>query len=574
MASHFRALAIDFDGTLADGGPPVASVLNAIAETRAGGRRIVLVTGRILDALRAVFPGVEGAFDAVVAENGGVIWTSALGARPLAQPVSRELGDALEARGVPLERGRVVLATLADWEPAVIEEVRRLGLEVVLTRNRQALMLLPPGVTKGTGLLQALAALGMSPHSALAVGDAENDHSLIETCELGVAVANAVPSLLAHADVVLRERDGDGVLELLRGPLVRGEIRVAPSRWRMRLGAGTDGTAVCIPGSQVNLLISGGSGTGKSCLAGLLAERLVVAGYVVCVLDPEGDHLGLGSLRPVTVLGGAEGLPLPEQVTRLLRKGLGGVVVDLSLRPEGEQASYCRTLLGELARLRVAVGLPHWIVLDEAHLVPEVVELLRSVEGSPLGGLCLVTYHAERLRHDTLRATDYVIVCPGEENGELVRFLEAGGFPAGPVLGSPGAPGAAGRAAWLLDREGARPFTVDRRLSSHVRHWHKYLQSELPMHRRFHFRRGSELTGAAAANLAAFHAELARCEPAVLRHHAAHRDFSRWVHGVLQDHELARRLAEIEARLAAGGEEVETARLAFLRVIEARYVGT
>ncbi len=259
MASHYRALAIDFDGTLAQAGPPAAPVLAAIAETRAQGRRVVLVTGRILEALQQVFPGVEAAFDAIVAENGGVLWTPELGARQVAQPISPELEAALEARGVPLERGQVLLATLAEWEPAVTQEVRRLGLEIGLIRNRQSLMLLPPGVTKGTGLLQALAALGLSPHSTLAVGDAENDHSMIECCELGVAVANAVPSLLGHADVVLREPNGAGVLELLRGPLVQGGLRVVPDRWQVRLGVGAEGKPVMLPGSQVNVLITGAS---------------------------------------------------------------------------------------------------------------------------------------------------------------------------------------------------------------------------------------------------------------------------------------------------------------------------
>ncbi len=230
-------------------------------------------------------------------------------------------------------------------------------------------------------------------------------------------------------------------------------------------------------------------------------------------------------------------------------------------------------MLARLGRLRLEAGIPHWIVLDEAHLVPEALELLLSVEGPPIAGVCLVTYHATRLRPEALRELDYVVLCPGEENGELWSFLEAGGFAAGPVGRAPCLfPEANRRALWLLDRERARPFAVDRRLSAHVRHWHKYLSRELPVHRRFYFRRGPHLTGAAAANVAAFRAELARCEPEVLRHHATQGDFSRWVHGVLQDHELARRLADIEAHLAAQPGDVEASRRALLRAFEERYV--
>ena len=62
-------------------------------------------------------------------------------------------------------------------------------------------MILPAGVTKGSGLLEALGELGLSQHNTIGVGDAENDHSLLEVCEIGVAVANAVDAIRAHADV-------------------------------------------------------------------------------------------------------------------------------------------------------------------------------------------------------------------------------------------------------------------------------------------------------------------------------------------------------------------------------------
>jgi len=68
MPDYFRAVAVDFDGTLTSGGRPTEDVLDAIARTRAAGRRMILVTGRILTELRAVFPDVDQWFDAIVAE--------------------------------------------------------------------------------------------------------------------------------------------------------------------------------------------------------------------------------------------------------------------------------------------------------------------------------------------------------------------------------------------------------------------------------------------------------------------------------------------------------------------------
>ena len=51
-------------------------------------------------------------------------------------------------------------------------------------------MILPAWVTKGAGMTEALADMGLSRHNAIGVGDAENDHSLLDACEVGAAVAS------------------------------------------------------------------------------------------------------------------------------------------------------------------------------------------------------------------------------------------------------------------------------------------------------------------------------------------------------------------------------------------------
>jgi hydroxymethylpyrimidine pyrophosphatase-like HAD family hydrolase len=572
MSRYYRAIAVDYDGTLTDSDAPDPDVLAAIRRARGGGRRVVLVTGRIFRSLVASFPDAERAFDAIVAENGGVIWLPGTGARVVAQPVGPDLASALEARGVPVERGEVLLATDAIHDQTVLQEIARLGLEVQLVRNRGALMVLPPGVSKGTGLLEALADLGISRHSTVAVGDAENDHSLVESCELGVAVANAVPALQDHADVVLGERAGAGVIELLGGPLLRGDIRVQPKRWQVRLGAGADGAAVTIPGSQVNLLVTGGTESGKSHLAGLLAERLVTMGYAVCVIDPEGDHTGLEALRGLVVGGGAEPPPSPDQLARLLR--LGSVVLDLSLRSAAERVNDCRRTLEALAEHRERHGTPHWIILDEAHLVPDLADLLPLGPGPSAAGVCATTWRPDQLSADTLAAMDLAVVLPGADQTAAACLRHAGFAPTASSDG-PATSAAAGRIeGMLLDRRSARSFVADRRASVHVRHWHKYQSADLPYHQRFIFRRQDRPTGAVAASMADFHHEIARAEPEVLRHHARNRDFSRWTNEVIRDHELAGRLRLAEETFAGNGAAAtEEGRRLLLQVIETRYAG-
>jgi hydroxymethylpyrimidine pyrophosphatase-like HAD family hydrolase len=131
----FRAAAVDYDFTLT--GSDEAAALAAIARARAAGVKVVLVTGRILRALRRDLPDVDGRFDAIVAENGAVLATEGR-ERALAAPVENELAHALQARRVPVLRGVVLLATDAAHDFVVLEESRRLGLEVQLVRNRGA----------------------------------------------------------------------------------------------------------------------------------------------------------------------------------------------------------------------------------------------------------------------------------------------------------------------------------------------------------------------------------------------------------------------------------------------------
>src|SRR5206468_1017620 len=93
--------------------------------------------------------------------------------------------------------------------------IREMGLELQVIFNKDAVMVLPSGVNKATGLASALAELGLSPHNVVGVGDAENDHAFLAYCEAAVAVDNALPMLKERADLVTRAGHGAGVVELI-----------------------------------------------------------------------------------------------------------------------------------------------------------------------------------------------------------------------------------------------------------------------------------------------------------------------------------------------------------------------
>ena len=583
--THFRALAIDYDGTLTSGGPPPAALVDALRTARDEGFAVLLVTGRILDELRASFPGVESHFDLIVGENGAVL---AAGGRvhALAPPVAQELDAALLARNVSFRRGRVLLATSGDHDRILLDEMRRHGLDCQLVRNRGELMVLPAGVSKGSGLRHGLAYLGISPHSTLGVGDAENDIALLEACELGVAVGDAVASLKARADVVLSEPNSAGVLSLLQGPLLRGGVRVEPRRWQVTLGRTPEGVPVELPASQIDLLIAGGSGSGKSFAAGLITEQLVELGYTVCAFDPEGDHAPLGRLPQVVTLGGMGTLPDLEDLLRVVSQGINSVVVDMSLVASEASNEYVRSAVPVLERLRAERGVPHWIVVDEAHAA---FGAQTPPFGSTHKGLCLVTYRPDRIAPAVLEEIDFALLLAGEHGidpevaSSVARGTKLAPELLAPYLGGADRPGATpgplglGDAVLFRTDERAAPqrLVLGPRWVEHVRHWHKYLHAQLPRERWFYFRDGHGGGAAAAANLAEFHRALRHATASELTHHAQGGDFSRWIAEVIQDETLSAAVRGVEQQLrassAAEGLGTERARRELLGAIEQRY---
>lgn len=217
-----RALAVDYDGTIAANGHVAEATAAALARVRQSGRRVVLVTGRMLPDLRLICPAVNSMFDAVVVENGAVVHlppdsrTAVLGPPPEAALVT-----ALLRHRVIHRLGDSIVATTTDFADGARAAIGEAGVARVLEFNKESLMLVPTGITKGTGLKAALDALGILPEQAVAVGDAENDEALFAACGRAVAVADAVPALRARAHHVTRAPGGRGVVEFVDEELLK-----------------------------------------------------------------------------------------------------------------------------------------------------------------------------------------------------------------------------------------------------------------------------------------------------------------------------------------------------------------
>jgi HAD superfamily hydrolase (TIGR01484 family) len=229
-----RTLATDYDGTIATHGTVDADTLAALRRLRDAGCTLLLVTGRELPQLKEVFPDLP-LFHGVVAENGALLyWPDTGKERPLCDPPEEVFVRTLKERGVtPLSVGRVIVATYEPHETTVLATIRDLGLERQVIFNKGAVMVLPSGVNKASGLTCALEELDIEPSDVAGVGDAENDHALLQLCGVGAAVANALPALKDHADLVLSRTHGAGVTELIER-ILDGTIDSTPRRPRIQ----------------------------------------------------------------------------------------------------------------------------------------------------------------------------------------------------------------------------------------------------------------------------------------------------------------------------------------------------
>ncbi len=426
---RFAALATDYDETLADHGRVLPGTEQALERLRASGRKLLLVTGRDLKDLLQVFPRVD-LFDAVVAENGALLYLpDRKQERLLAESPPERFAAALRRAGVPVTAGRVIVATRVPHETAVLEEIKRHGLELQVIFNKGAVMVLPSGVNKGTGLKQALTELRLSPHNAVAVGDAENDHVFLSEAELGAAVANALPTLQERADLVLRGAAHRGVEELIE-QILADDLRAAAARSTRRdllLGQDERGAAVTVKPASGPLLFAGTSRSGKSTAAKGFVERLIDAGYQCCILDPEGDWT---EFERTVLIGEARRAPTVHEVVHALSLPGEQVVVNLVAVRHDDRPRYFAALLPRIQELRASTGRPHWLIVDEAHhFLPTLAQPAQESLPADLGGVAAVTVSPRELARPFLERLEAALGVGPHAEETIAEFCAVRGLP-------------------------------------------------------------------------------------------------------------------------------------------------
>jgi hypothetical protein len=226
------------------------------------------------------------------------------------------------------------------------------------------------------------------------------------------------------------------------------------------------------------------------------------------------------------------------------------VVIDLSRVDWEEKRTYVHALLPQLMALRRSTGLPHRIVVDEAH------EFLQgqhaaSLLDPDLDGYTLITYHLAALDPE-VRAAATATIATRLTNPYEVRLLaeQAHRADAGTEWAATLGQLPIGEAVLLPGTEEAngslRHFYMEPRISRHVRHREKYVDVAVADWRAFVFTRDGEPVGPRARTLRDLATLVTDIAPDVLVGHLQRGDISRWVREVFADPLLAGDLQTLE----------------------------
>lgn len=257
----YKLLAIDIDGTIIDYERPHISdvVKDSVKRAKELGVYIVLISGRNYYSMKRFLEELE-VEDYGITINGGIVTDLKTGEKLyevyLEKSVARGVTEILSRKGVPyavfaglnayapreyeehptvqylnLEKDNMIIyddtdaflntiktnkyiAMDTDEELDVLTEIikDKFGDKVYVQYGLKGLIeIYPLDMNKGMALSNLANKLGIPMEEVMAIGDGENDISMIEAAGMGVAMGNAVKNVKEHADYVTKSIQEDGV---------------------------------------------------------------------------------------------------------------------------------------------------------------------------------------------------------------------------------------------------------------------------------------------------------------------------------------------------------------------------
>jgi phosphoglycolate phosphatase (TIGR01487 family) len=219
-----RALVTDVDGTLTAKNRLLdMEAVEALRAVEAAGIPVVLASGNVLPVLYslAYFIGTTGP---IVAENGGLVLYRGSTQR-LTDPRAAYMAHQAVSSRLGLERlftdqWRITEVAYPEGE-GTFEAVKRAVDEagfadrVRVERTGFAVHLMAPNHSKFRGVERALSLIEVDPSQALAIGDSDNDISMLAGCGASAALGDATAGLKAAAAFVCSAPGGRGIWQAL-----------------------------------------------------------------------------------------------------------------------------------------------------------------------------------------------------------------------------------------------------------------------------------------------------------------------------------------------------------------------
>lgn len=567
---QYLAAAFDYDGTLAKHGTVSSAVIDALRKLKASGRRLIMVTGRHLEDLLRVFPESD-MFDLLVVENGGLLYNpQTKEEKSLTEPANQDLVEMMAKIPVePLAVGRCIIATCEPYHTHTLEAIQTLGLEMQVIFNKGAVMVLPSGINKGTGLMHALNKLGLSPHNVVGAGDAENDHAFLSICQMSVAPQNSLPAIKERVDYITEKGHGNGIIEMIEQLLKDEFASLSVTRHNLILGHDKKKNEVTFNPHDTSILIAGPSGGGKSNATLGFLDTLVEAGYQFVVTDPEGDYEGHEN---TVVLGDPKRVPSMDEIVQILQNPQENLIINMLGVPLADRPIFFSNLLPKLQNMRTEFGRPHWLVVDEAHhLMPKDWKPAEQLVPQRLHNLLLITVHPEMVSPEILRDVDLLLAVSDYPNETLRDFAKILDHKV-PKLDAVKLE--KGQAVMWEPASGDKAEVIDLRLSERerIRHRRKYAEGALSDGESFYFT-GPHKLHLRAQNLTIFAQTAQGLDDATWLYHLKRKEYSKWFKDCIKDDELYEIAREVESEFGDGDDKASAkqSRERIIGAIEERY---
>ncbi|CAK1244523.1 Cof-type HAD-IIB family hydrolase [Fructobacillus evanidus] len=261
-----KLVSIDIDGTLYNDNREITpAVKSAIQKATAQGVHVVITTGRPETGVKKILNELDllGEDHYVITHNGGLVqttdgqktlhraaltWTTFLKAQQFAADNNTYIQVESDSDAYTVMTNVNIFASQENFVVSLpltikdeVSELKETSFVKAIAIGDEAFMdsiqakvpaelkqeanvvrstpnnleFMNTAASKGQALLALAKELGIDQSETMAIGDQENDHTMIEAAGIGVAMGNAVPSIKAIANQETTDNNHDGVAKAI-----------------------------------------------------------------------------------------------------------------------------------------------------------------------------------------------------------------------------------------------------------------------------------------------------------------------------------------------------------------------